>query len=103
MLLGLDLGTGSCKALLLSAEGLVLGEASRTYGVRSPQAGWAESNPLEWWEAIGLAAREAVGGYGAEVRGIGLSGQMHGTVYVMLEVTRFKMRFFGRIRVQAVF
>jgi xylulokinase len=80
MLLGLDLGTGSCKALLLSAEGLVLGEASRTYGVRSPQAGWAESNPLEWWEAIGLAAREAVGIYGAEVRGIGLSGQMHGTV-----------------------
>ncbi|MEY4529892.1 MAG: hypothetical protein RLZZ156_613 [Deinococcota bacterium] len=80
MLLGLDLGTGSCKALLLSNEGKVLGEASKPYAVHAPQIGWAESNPLEWWEAIGAASREAVGNYSAEIRAIGLSGQMHGTV-----------------------
>ncbi len=80
MLLGLDLGTGSCKALLLSADWVVLGQASRSYAVIAPQNGWAESNPLEWWEAIGAAAREAIGSYGAEVSAIGLSGQMHGTV-----------------------
>jgi xylulokinase len=80
MLLGLDLGTGSCKALLLDTDGMVLGEASRPYAVHAPQDGWAESNPLDWWEAIGAATREAVGQYSAEVRGIGLSGQMHGTV-----------------------
>ncbi len=80
MLLGLDLGTGSCKALLLSLEGLVLGQASRTYAVNAPQSGWSESNPLEWWAAIGAAAREAIGQHSAEVRAIGLSGQMHGTV-----------------------
>ncbi len=80
MLLGLDLGTGSCKALLLSTEGVVMAQASRTYAVHAPQNGWAESNPLEWWDAIGLAAREVVGVYAAEIRGIGLSGQMHGTV-----------------------
>ncbi len=78
MLLGLDLGTGSCKALLLSADGVVLGQASRSYVVNAPQIGWSESNPLEWWEAIGAAAREAVGQH--EVHAIGLSGQMHGTV-----------------------
>ena len=80
MLLGLDLGTGSCKALLLSADGAVVAEASRRYAVTAPQFGWAESSPLEWWEAIGAAAREAVGTYSAQVRAIGLSGQMHGVV-----------------------
>lgn len=80
MLLGLDLGTGSCKALLLSEDGAVLGQASRTYAVLAPQAGWAESNPLEWWDAIGAVAKEAIGHHAAEVTGIGLSGQMHGLV-----------------------
>lgn len=80
MLLGLDLGTGSCKALLLEPNGTVVGEAMRRYAVHAPQAGWAESNPLEWWAAIQTAAREAIGEYAAEVRAIGLSGQMHATV-----------------------
>ncbi len=80
MLLGLDLGTGSCKALLLAADGTVISQASRTYAVIAPQIGWAESNPLEWWDAIGVVTREAVGSHSAEVQAIGLSGQMHGTV-----------------------
>ncbi|MFN3267407.1 MAG: xylulokinase [Deinococcales bacterium] len=80
MLLGLDLGTGSCKALLLESNGTVVGEASRHYAVQAPQAGWAETNPLEWWKAIQEATREAVGEFAAEVRAIGLSGQMHGVV-----------------------
>ena len=80
MLLGLDLGTGSCKALLLSDEGTVLGQASRLYAIYAPQNAWAESNPLEWWQAIGAATRQAIGTHGAEISAIGLSGQMHGTV-----------------------
>ncbi|MGI8911966.1 MAG: xylulokinase [Rubrobacteraceae bacterium] len=80
MLLGLDLGTGSVKALLMSETGAVLGEASAPYLVNAPQPGWAESLPEEWWEAVGKAVREAAGSRGAEVAAIGLSGQMHGVV-----------------------
>lgn len=80
MLLGLDLGTGSVKALLMSPDGKILGEASRPYPVHSPKPGWAESDPMDWWQAVGEATQEALGSYAAEVQGIGLSGQMHGVV-----------------------
>ena len=78
MLLGLDLGTGSAKALLLDGDGAVLGEGSAPYPVRSPRPGWAESSPEDWWGAVVAAAGEAVGGQGAAVTALGLSGQMHG-------------------------
>lgn len=80
MLLGLDLGTGSVKALLLAPDGSGAGESSISYPVRSPGPGWAESHPEEWWGAVGEAAREAVGSRGPEVTALGLSGQMHGVV-----------------------
>lgn len=80
MLLGLDLGTGSVKALLVSNEGDVLGEGSVSYYVRSPSSGWAESDPGEWWDATIRAARAAIGERGGSVRAVGLSGQMHGVV-----------------------
>lgn len=80
MFLGLDLGTGSVKALLIHQDGTVAGEGSRSYAVRSPEPGWAESNPEEWWDASGAAAREAVGSNGSTVTAVGLSGQMHGVV-----------------------
>lgn len=80
MLLGIDLGTGSVKALLMTAEGKVIGEASRPYAVHSPKPGWAESDPNDWWQAVGEATQEALSEHAAEVEGIGLSGQMHGVV-----------------------
>jgi xylulokinase len=80
MLLGLDLGTSSCKALLLDSSGRVLGRGSSAYAVNAPQPGWAESSPLEWWRAVGEAVREAVGSHGSSVKALGLSGQMHGVV-----------------------
>ena len=80
MLLGLDLGTGSAKALLVSAGGGVLGEGSAAYPVRSPHPGWAESDPETWWEACAAAVRAAVGHRAGSVRAVGLSGQMHGVV-----------------------
>src|SRR5215212_5118840 len=43
MLLGLDLGTSSIKALLLAEDGSVLGEGSASYAVRAPRPGWAEA------------------------------------------------------------
>jgi xylulokinase len=80
MLLGLDLGTSSVKALLLDEGGAVLGENSASYAVRAPRPGWAESSPEDWWEAVLEATAAAVGRRGAEVTALGLSGQMHGVV-----------------------
>ena len=80
MLLGLDLGTGSVKAVLQSKAGAVLGEGSAPCSVESPRPGWAESSPDGWWDAAVRAVQEAVGRRGGEVEAIGLSGQMHGVV-----------------------
>lgn len=80
MWLGLDLGTGSVKALLLDGQGTVVGEASTPYTVDSPFPGYAESEPQTWWRATGAASRQAVAGRGKEVKAVGLSGQMHGVV-----------------------
>ena len=80
MLLGLDLGTGSVKALLMAGDGDTIGEGSASYPVRSPRPGWVESAPEDWSKALASATRAAVGPHGAEVVAIGLSGQMHGVV-----------------------
>jgi xylulokinase len=82
MLLGLDLGTSSVKALLLDGGGAILGEGSASYAVRAPRPGWAESTPEDWWTAVLEATGAAVGRRGAEVTALGLSGQMHGVVLV---------------------
>jgi xylulokinase len=80
MLLGIDLGTGSAKALLLAADGTAAGEASSSYLVRAPHPGWAESEPEDWWLAVASAVRKAVGNHAHQVQAIALSGQMHGVV-----------------------
>jgi xylulokinase len=80
VLLGLDLGTSSVKALLLGEAGYAVGEGSASYPVRSPRPGWAESSPDHWWNAVVEATKKAVGDRGAQVAALGLSGQMHGVV-----------------------
>ncbi len=80
MLLGIDLGTGSAKALLLATDGTAIGEASSSYPVHAPHPGWAESEPEDWWLAVASAVRKAVGNHADQVQAIALSGQMHGVV-----------------------
>ena len=80
MLLGLDLGTSSAKALLLGEDGCATSESSASYHVRSPHPGWAETFPGDWWDAVVEATKNAVGRCGARVTALGLSGQMHGVV-----------------------
>jgi xylulokinase len=76
-LVGLDVGTTGIKALRISAEGKVLARAEEAYPLATPQPGWAEQDPEDWWRAA-EAALARVRGDG--VAGIGLSGQMHGLV-----------------------
>ena len=81
--LGLDFGTSSVKALLVDEAQGVVGTASAPLGISRPAPGHSEQDPAAWWDAM-LAAVDALqarhrGGLAA-VRGIGLSGQMHGAV-----------------------
>src|SRR5689334_7182773 len=79
--LGLDLGTSSAKAVVLSVSGAVLAQASAGYPVISAEPGYAESDPRRWWSAVVSCTREAVAAAGGPPPvAIGLSGQMHGLV-----------------------
>ena len=78
--LGIDLGTGSLKAAVVSEEGVILSRASRAYAVRSPFPGWAESDPQEWLKAAHEAVTEAFQHSPQPAEAVGFSGQMHGVV-----------------------
>jgi xylulokinase len=78
--LGLDLGTSSAKAVVVDTGGKVLSQASAGYAVTSAMAGYAESEPAHWWDAVTACTREAVQAAGTQPAAIGLSGQMHGLV-----------------------
>jgi len=78
MYLGLDLGTSGLKGLLIDDAQRVLAEAAAPLTVSRPHAGWSEQSPADWIGAAeSVLAALATHGLGA-VRGIGLSGQMHG-------------------------
>jgi sugar (pentulose or hexulose) kinase len=82
--LGIDIGTSGVKALLIDREGRALGEthAAAVEPVR-PHPGWSEQNPADWWNAVLEAVDRLAAAHPAEmaaVRGIGLSGHMHGAV-----------------------
>ncbi|HRA48935.1 MAG TPA: xylulokinase, partial [Thermomicrobiales bacterium] len=77
--LGIDLGTSSVKVLVVHGDGTVVGVATRPYPVLQPEPGAAEQDPNTWWDAT-VAAIHDLGALTTEIQGIGLSGQMHGTV-----------------------
>lgn len=78
--LGIDLGTGSVKALVLDRRGRQLASAAVPVGLLEPQPGWAESDPEEWWRAVVEATRQVLDRTDAPIGALGLSGQMHGVV-----------------------
>jgi len=80
-LLGIDLGTTAVKALLINEAGETLASATVEYPLSTPQPLWSEQDPADWWRGSVEAIRQVLGRAGipgAAVRGIGLSGQMHG-------------------------
>src|SRR5215469_14607337 len=79
--IGIDLGTSSIKALLVDDAQRIVAEASVPLTVQRPHPLWSEQSPAEWKHACGEAIaklRAAAPGELGAVRGIGLSGQMHG-------------------------
>ena len=81
MYLGIDLGTSGVKVLLIDAEQRAVGQANASLDVSRPHSGWSEQAPAHWLTACGEAMDALKASHGRElaaVRGIGLSGQMHG-------------------------
>lgn len=81
--LGIDLGTSSVKILALDEEGNICAESSSDYPMDSPADGWAEQNPVDWWESVKNAMGELLskGAFAPDdVKAISFSGQMHGLV-----------------------
>lgn len=81
MYLGIDLGTSSVKVLLIGADQAVVGSASAHIEVARPHPGWSEQDAADWLSATGTAMEGLRAKHPREfsaVRGIGLSGHMHG-------------------------
>jgi xylulokinase len=78
--LGIDLGTSAVKAMAIDTQDRVVAQSSAALSIQRPQALWSEQDPEQWWQAT-LAAVQALPDEARRaVRGIGLSGQMHGAV-----------------------
>jgi xylulokinase len=83
--LGIDVGTSGAKALAINAEGRILASANSTYPCAHPKPLWSEQNPEDWWNATVKVVRAVVKQAKlkpADVAAIGLSGQMHGSVFL---------------------
>jgi xylulokinase len=79
-LVGIDVGTSGVKTIAISPDGEVIARAEQGYSLSTPRPGWSEQDPDDWWRATqSTLAALAAAGVG-DVRGIGLSGQMHGLV-----------------------
>ena len=82
--LGVDVGTGGTRALLVNARGQIVYSFHAPHeSMQMEQPLWAEQRPENWWEAGKRAIRGVLAAAdisGGDVRGIGLSGQMHGLV-----------------------
>ncbi|NPV81161.1 MAG: xylulokinase [Firmicutes bacterium] len=84
-LLGIDIGTSSARTILIDTDGNILGLASKEYPISIPMPDWAEQDPETWWDAAKDTIRQVLSKSGVDsrsIKGIGLSGQMHGTVFV---------------------
>ncbi len=82
--LGIDVGTGGTRALVIDGQGSIVASASAEHeNFASPRPGWAEQDPHDWWKACGIAVRNALQTSGlqpGDIACVGFSGQMHGAV-----------------------
>jgi xylulokinase len=83
--LGIDVGTSGTKTLAINQQGEILAEAAASYPAYHPRPLWSEQDPEDWWQATIKTVRMVVDQAKlkpADVKSIGLSGQMHGSVFL---------------------
>ena len=84
-LLGIDIGTSGTKTLICDDTGKVLATAMAEHPISQPKPGWSEQNPEDWWKATCRATQAVIKKARlkpTDIKGIGLSGQMHGSVFL---------------------
>ncbi|MDZ4860901.1 MAG: FGGY family carbohydrate kinase, partial [Candidatus Hydrogenedentes bacterium] len=85
IVIGLDVGTSGTKAIAIDERGALLASAVIEYPLLTPKPGWAEQDPADW-KAASLEAlkrlAQAPEVNTSDVKGIGLTGQMHGSVFL---------------------
>lgn len=84
-LLGIDVGTSGTKTILIDETGKVLARAVAEYPLYCPRPLWSEQDPADWWKATCATVNEVLTASRVdpnEIRGVGLSGQMHGAVFL---------------------
>ncbi len=86
IVIGLDVGTSGTKAIAMDETGRLMASALVEYPLHSPRPGWAEQDPADWRAAaLSALSQLAARVNPADVRGIGLTGQMHGSVFLDAE------------------
>ncbi len=83
--LGIDIGTSGTKTLAIDESGKILAQATAEYPLLHPRPLWSEQDPEDWWKATMATVRGVVRAAKlapADVRALGLSGQMHGSVFL---------------------
>src|SRR3990172_13198330 len=83
--LGIDVGTSGTKTLAMRENGAVLASATVEYPLSTPRAGGSKQDPEDWWRAAVKSVKKVLQAgkiKPAAVAGIGLSGQMHGSVFL---------------------
>jgi xylulokinase len=82
VVIGLDIGTSGARALALNESGDVIAVAAQEYPLLSPRPGWTEQDPEDWWLASRKVLSEVAARARGKIEGIGLTGQMHGSVFL---------------------
>lgn len=85
--MGIDISTTSAKAIIVDETGAIKAIGNTPQPISQPQPLWSEQNPADWWDGVAKSIRAALdeaGLTGADITGVGMTGQMHGLV--MLDV-----------------
>jgi len=83
--IGLDIGTSAAKAVLCDQDGKIIAIGQQEYPLYTPFPLWSEQNPADWWEGSNKAIQQVLAFANidpSKVAGIGLTGQMHGSVFL---------------------
>ncbi len=84
-LLGLDIGTTSTRAIIIDEDGKLVASSIKDYPLITPKPGWAEQNPEDWWNATVYTIKDTIESSNIspkDISCVGLSGQMHGSVFL---------------------
>ncbi|SHF27510.1 xylulokinase [Caldanaerobius fijiensis DSM 17918] len=82
-LVGIDIGTSGTKTVLFDVNGNTIASSTVEYDMFQPEIGWAEQDPEDWWRATCQSLNNVIKKSGIkpeDIKGVGLSGQMHGAV-----------------------